>query len=254
MNKRAIIYARVSSDIQRDNNSIPSQVAACQKYIQEKGYMLVGNRLVDSAGYDVDSENLTGTPAFVDDYSSLELSRPALNQVFQFLDEYGFDVVVVHAIDRMARDPYIRQTFEIEFANRGVSVDYVLGQYEDTPEGAVKKDLDATFAKWENAKRVERCNRGKLHKATAKKLFVAGRPPYGYRIDPNAPGGLAVIEEQAQVVRSIFEMYAIDQYSIFQILNNLNSAGYSPSYSEKWVKSLHWKDIDQHGIHWVCFL
>ncbi len=42
--KRAIIYARVSTDDQRNNYSIPSQVAECKKYIEAKGYALVGNR------------------------------------------------------------------------------------------------------------------------------------------------------------------------------------------------------------------
>jgi DNA invertase Pin-like site-specific DNA recombinase len=47
MNKRAIIYARVSTDDQRNNYSIPSQVAEIKKYIEAKGYALVGNRFVD---------------------------------------------------------------------------------------------------------------------------------------------------------------------------------------------------------------
>ena len=43
------------------------------------------------------------------------------------------------------------------------------------PEGEVRKDMDATFAKWENAKRVERCNRGKRGKAEKDCMLAAGR-------------------------------------------------------------------------------
>ena len=47
MSKRAAIYARVSTDMQRDNFSIPSQVAECMKYVESKRYILVGNQYVD---------------------------------------------------------------------------------------------------------------------------------------------------------------------------------------------------------------
>ena len=57
----------------------------------------------------------------------------------------------------------------MEFKKLGVNVEYVLGNYEDSPQGEVRKDLDATFAKWENTKRIEDCNRGKKGKAEAGK-------------------------------------------------------------------------------------
>lgn len=98
----------------------------------------------------------------------------------------GFDVLVVHALDRMARDPYIRQTLERELLAHGAKVEYVLGNYDETPEGEVRKDLEATFARWENAKRVERCNRGKREKAR-NGLFVCGKAIYGYEQDESAP-------------------------------------------------------------------
>jgi site-specific DNA recombinase len=165
MNDRAIIYARVSSDLQRDNNSIPTQIADCVSYIRKHGYALVGDHFVDPVtGFDATKGN-GAIAAFVDDFTSMELNRPSLDAAFTFLESVGIDVVVVHALGSLARDPYFRQTLEHEFAHRGVRVEYVLGNYEASPEGEVRKDMDATFAKWENAKRVERCNRGKRGKA-----------------------------------------------------------------------------------------
>jgi DNA invertase Pin-like site-specific DNA recombinase len=64
-------------------------------------------------------------------------------------------------LDRLARDPYIRRRLELEFEKRGAVVECVPGKYDQTPEGEVRKDLKATFAKWKNAKRVERSQRGK---------------------------------------------------------------------------------------------
>jgi len=238
MSKRAAIYARVSTDDQRDNYSIPTQIDACLRYVERQGYALVGDHFVDpDTGRDTVAAQSTAIRAYVDDYTSLELSRPALNAAMQFMQTVGFDVLVVHAIDRLARDSYIRQTLERDLEAAGAKVEYVLGNYEDTPEGEVRKDLDATFAKWENAKRVERCNRGKRRKAETG-LFVAGRAPLGYVIDRDAPGGLAVDESSAETVREIFRMYVIEGRSIREIRTALTERGESTALgNDSWAKS-----------------
>ncbi|HPO85085.1 MAG TPA: recombinase family protein [Candidatus Hydrogenedentes bacterium] len=254
MNKRAIIYARVSTDMQRDNFSIPSQVAECLKYVMACNYSLVGSQFVDSnTGRDVVPEYPGAIPAFVDDYTSRELSRPSLDAALGFLETHGFDVVVVHALDRLARDPYIRQTLEREFNNRGARVEFVLGGYDESPEGEVRKDLDATFAKWENAKRVERSMRGKHRKAESGK-WVHGMPPYGYRVDVNADGGLAVIPEQAAVVQLIFRLYTEEHYSIREIISILNSDGSVPKKGgQAWAKSSINHILDNTAYAGYCF-
>jgi len=85
MNTRAVIYARVSTDMQRDNFSIPSQVASTLEYAKQKGYAVVGDRYVDSiTGFDTPSDE-GSVPAYVDDYTSRELSRPGLDAAFEFL-------------------------------------------------------------------------------------------------------------------------------------------------------------------------
>jgi len=238
MSTRAAIYARVSTDMQRDNFSIPSQIAECMKHADRKKYTLVGNQFVSpETGKDVASDFPAAIPAFVDDFTSRELSRPSLDAAIFYLETLGFDILIVHALDRLARDPYIRQTLEREFNKRGARVEYVLGAYEETPEGEVRKDLDATFAKWENAKRVERCMRGKRRKAEGGK-WVAGIAPLGYRSDPNAKGGLALVPEQVEIVRKIFYLYTEEQRSIREIVRILTEEGHRPYKGGKeWAKT-----------------
>src|SRR6266496_254313 len=182
MSLRAAMYPRVSTDVQRGNYSIPSQVKDMVRYAEERGYVLVGDRFIDPVTGQDTSKVDGAIPAYVDDYTGTELSRPGLNACLAFLQSTGFDVLIAHSIDRLARDPFFRQTIEREVASLGARVEYVLGNYDESPEGEVRKDLDATFAKWENAKRVERSNRGKKRKAEMGK-FVSGRAPYGYRVD-----------------------------------------------------------------------
>ena len=234
MNKRAAIYARVSTDLQRGNYSIPTQISEVKKYADKQGYTIVGDLYVDlETGRDTIRGN-GAIPAYVDDYSSRELSRPGLDAALRYLDTTGFDILVVHSLDRLARDPYIRQTLEREFMARDARVEFVLGNYEETPEGEVRKDLDATFAKWENAKRVERCNRGKRRKAESG-LVVTGKAPYGYKWDKNAPAGLAVNEEQAAIVQWVFDAYVNEGFSIQRINAKLEKKGVpTHSGSQKW--------------------
>ena len=237
MSKRAVIYARVSTDIQRGNYSIPTQVAECLSHANERRYTLLGNQFIDSqTGLDVIQQD-NAIPAYVDDYTSREISRPSLDAAFAYLETYGFDVLIVHAIDRLARDPYIRQTLEREFNAHGARIEYVLGSYDETPEGDVRKDLDATFAKWENAKRVERSTRGRKRKAESGK-FVAGKVPYGYRIDSGAFGGLAVDPDEALAVQRIFELYVEEEKSIRAVMRVLTKEGHQPyTKGGKWAKS-----------------
>lgn len=238
MSKRAAIYARVSTDMQRDNFSIPSQVAECMKYVESKRYILVGNQYVDlENGRDVAPETPNSIPVFVDDYTSRELSRPSLDAAIYFLEHIGYDVLIVHALDRLARDPYIRQTLEREFNKRGARVEYVLGAYEETPEGEIRKDLDATFAKWENAKRVERSMRGKKRKAESGK-WVAGVIPFGYQEDPNNRGVLIIEPSSAAIIQRIFHLYTVGNCSIREIARILTEEGHVPYHGgSEWAKT-----------------
>lgn len=221
MSLRVAIYARVSTDMQRDNYSIPSQIKEVSQFAKKHNFTLVGDKYVDPETGKDTTKSKNAVPAFVDDFTSTELSRPGLDAALIYLDTKGFDILLVHAIDRLARDPYFRQTIEREFAARGARVEYVLGNYDESPEGEVRKDLDATFAKWENAKRVERCNRGKKRKAETGK-FVTGKVTYGYRIDINAFGGLVVHEPEAGIVQMVFNLFVESRLSLKQISKELS--------------------------------
>jgi site-specific DNA recombinase len=237
--KTAVIYARVSTQEQRGNYSISSQIDNCFKFLQKSDYKLVGNRFIDpETGLDI--QNGEGAiPAYVDNYTSREINRPSLDDLFNYMKTNTVEVIVVYSIDRLARDPYIRQTLEIGFQKFGAVVEYATGNYEPTAEGEVRKDLEATFAKWENAKRVERITRG-MQKKAKNGLFVgAGKIPFGYALDPKSkPGGLSIIERKAVIIRKIFNMYVYEHFSIRKIVRELNNKLIpTPSGNKKWGKS-----------------
>jgi len=238
---RAAIYARVSTDEQRKNYSVPAQLRDCRAFALRKGYTVAGDQFVDpETGYDrpPGGDSHEGAiAAYVDDFTSTEESRPMLDALRGFLESPGFDVLVVHHIDRLARDEFIRRKLELEFEELGARVEYVQGDYDESDIGDVRKGLDSVFAKWENVTRARRSKMGKNQKAE-RGLFVHGRPPYGYRIDKTAQGGLAVDEAQAAVVRQIFDLYTAEHLSIRAIAGLLTSWGIvNHSGKTAWAKS-----------------
>lgn len=82
---RAAIYARFSSDLQRDR-SIEDQVALCQSYAAREGFPVV--RLYEDRAR-------SGASIF---------GRDGLMQLMEASRDRLFDVVVVEALDRLSRD------------------------------------------------------------------------------------------------------------------------------------------------------
>ncbi len=235
--KRAAIYCRVSTDKQRDNYSIPSQLAECVKYANKMGYSIVGNRFVDpETGRDCTPGN-GAIPAFVDDYSSLELYRPGLDAAYDYLEKQGFDVVIVYSIDRLDRDPYKLRVHEYGFYKHKAIVEYVKGEYTDSPEGQFLKNVIASAAQLENEWRTERFNRGKRQKAMRNETFWNWLP-LGYEVDNNNSKDIKINENQADIVKRIFNYYVVEKLSIRAIVKRLNEDKNAiPARGRIWAKS-----------------
>ena len=236
MSKRAVIYARVSTDIQRDNYSIPVQIEGCMAYAKSRDYTIVGDWFVDPITcQDVPPDTPNAIRAFVDDHTSLELMRPGIIALGNFLKTAGADIVIVYILNRLARDSYTRQTLERQFEELGAKTEYVLGQYDDE-YGEIRKDMDATFAKWENIERARRSREGKIRKAQSGK-FVTGNPPYGYLKDKDSPSGLIIDEEISPIIKQIFNLYVMDRESIRSIVRILNNDNLPSPTGKQWARS-----------------
>lgn len=58
---KAALYLRVSSDMQRDNFSIPAQKEECMKYVLERGYTVAEKKIYIDEAYTAKNED---RPAF----------------------------------------------------------------------------------------------------------------------------------------------------------------------------------------------
>ena len=103
MSKPAALYARVSSDRQKENHTIASQVAALTQYAETKGYMIPPEW------------------QFLDDgYSGATLVRPGLEALRDLAAEGQIQTVLIYSPDRLSRKYAYQVLLAEELARCGV--------------------------------------------------------------------------------------------------------------------------------------
>jgi site-specific DNA recombinase len=109
----------------------------------------------------------------------------------------------------------------------------------DNPEGKMMLNMRGVFAEFEKAKFAERSARGRKEKAMQGHI-VGGRIAYGYRYEgklQGKKGGLAIVPEQAAVVRNIFQ-WAADGMGLLDICRRLGDEGVRPLKAKLWAKQV----------------
>ena len=190
MNKRAVIYARVSTDEQAEKGySIPSQLEACRKYADDHDYEIIAE--------------------FKDDYSGREIDRPGLNALRQLLGVTKVDALIIYSGDRLSRDLAHSIELRRELSLLEVELCKVLGgQVDDSPHGRFTENVIGAVSQLEVEMIIERTQRGKNQRAKSGHMILQGYPPYGYDKVGNGHDAKCLIEEkQALVVRNIFNWY-----------------------------------------------
>lgn len=215
MTKRAVLYARVSRDDTRaEGRNLEGQIEMGEDYAHKRGYHIVAKLREDDKGA-----------------SGAEINLPKLNEVREMAQGHQFDVLVVREIDRLSRSLAKQLIVEQELKRQGVDIEYVLGEYPDTPEGNFMRHIRATVAEYEREKINERVIRGRHSKIKAGSVFVSGHAPYGYHlVQTDSHSMLEVHEPEAAIVRMIFEWY-LSGLSLRKIAERLHNTGV-PTYSD----------------------
>src|SRR6516162_5325301 len=208
MKRTAAIYARVSSDRQREEGTIASQRAALLEYAQANELMVPPEWIFEDEGY-----------------SGAVLTRPALERLRDLAAEGQLEAVLVYAPDRLSRK-YAYQVLLIEeFARHHVETVFVKAPQTDTPEDNLLLQFQGMIAEYERAQILERSRRGKRHHAQQGVVNVLCGAPYGYkyvRKGDATPASYTIIEEEAAVVRRVYRWYTVQGMSIGAITRRLN--------------------------------
>ncbi len=208
MTKKAVLYARVSKDDRRNaTSSLEAQLNLTREYAVSRGWQIVAELAEDDRG-------VRG--------SSFDL--PKLNKALEMGRAGEFNVLVTRELDRFARGLAKQLIIEREFKQAGVQIEYVLGDYPDTPEGNLNKLIRAVIAEFEAEKIKERMQRGRRNKVKRGNVMTHGPAPYGYDRVETEDGTVTLVinEETSQIVKMIFNWY-VNSVSVNDIVRNLTS-------------------------------
>ena len=238
--RMAAIYARVSSEQQREENTIASQTASLIEFASSHDLEVPGEWVFEDEGY-----------------SGATLERPGLERVRDLAAEGQIQVVLAYAPDRLSRK-YAYQILLIEeFARHGVETLFVKSPQGDSAEDQLLVQFQGMIAEYERAQILERSRRGKRHRAHSGEISVMSGAPYGYRYirkTDEAPAAYIVNEAEARVVRRAYEMYTVEGLSIGEITRRLNAESIPPRKSGRWERSVVWGVLRNSAYRGVaCF-
>src|SRR3974390_2991662 len=201
--KAAAIYARVSSEQQKEENTIASQTAALIEFAREQGYSVPDDWVIEDEGF-----------------SGASLLRPGLERLRDLAAEGHIQAVLIHSPDRLSRKYAYQVLLTEEFARHGAETIFLKAPHSGTPEDQLMLQFQGMIAEYERAQILERSRRGKRHRAKAGEGSVLGGAPYGYRYlrkTADTPAAYIVEESEARVVVWVYEMYTVDGLSIAEI-------------------------------------
>src|SRR5215216_5728807 len=203
--KRAILYARVSTDEQaRSGYSLAQQIEALRAYAAREGYKVLEE--VTDAGQ-----------------SGASLERPGMDRVRDLVAAGGISMVLAQDRDRFAREPAYHYLLRREFEEHGTKIRALNDRGDDSPEGELTDGILDQLGKYERAKIAERTRRGMLRRVREGNPNVTGQSKYGFRYSENKDA-LLVHEPEMRIVERIFRM-AAENLGLNAIQGHLHAAG-----------------------------
>jgi site-specific DNA recombinase len=227
MSQPAAIYARVSSDRQKEQRTIASQTAALREYAATHGYTVPPEWVFQDEGY-----------------SGAVLVRPGLEALRDLAATGQIQAALVYAPDRLSRKYAYQVLLAEELARCGVALVFLQAPSGTTPEDQLLVQFQGMIAEYERAQIAERCRRGKRHRAHQGAVNVLAGAPYGYRYVRKTETSAAyyeVLEAEAAIVRQIFTWYTEQGQSINAIARALNDTQIpTRSGTARWERSTVW--------------
>lgn len=208
---KVAIYIRVSTEEQAlEGTSLDSQLEYLREYCNRHSWDIVQEYR---------------DPGF----SGKDDDRPGLRQLLWDAENGMFEGVVVARLDRLARN--LRLLLELEERLKGYDVGlYSVKESVDTSTaiGRTVFQVLGLVAEWEREAIVERTRGGRLRRYK-EGGWGPGKVIYGYRYDQRTKR-LVINEEQARVVRRIFNLY-VSGKGMEAICSVLNTEGIPPRSS-----------------------
>lgn len=203
--KRCLLYSRVSTEIQVDGYSLDVQKNGLKRFAEREEMTVVD--IYEDAGKS--GKSIEGRPAF----------KKLLSDVENGLD---VDYVLVYKLSRFGRNAAdilnslaLLQTYDVNLICIEEGID------SSQTSGKLLISVLSAVAEIERENILEQTMNGRREKARQGK-WNGGPPPYGYMIKD---GILQIEEDEAKIVKMVFEMYTTTKIGYTGIAKYLNLQG-----------------------------
>ncbi len=209
-------YARVSTDSDEQENSLQNQKSFFEEMIQKNTAWEFVDGYVD--------EGITGTSV---------KHRKAFLRMIEDAKKGKFQLVLTKEVSRFARDTVDSLQYTRLLLDHGVGV-FFLNDNINTldSDGELRLTIMASIAQDESRKISERIRFG--YRKSISEGKIIGNAPLGYRKNNK---GLEIIEEEAVIVRKIFELYN-SGLGFRLVSDKLADMGYFASSGNKYSTSV----------------
>ncbi len=208
------IYARQSID-KKDSLSIEGQIEICKKLAGDEALVFQDRG-----------------------FSGKNTKRPAFTELMQAVEEGGIDKIFVYRLDRFSRSISDFSRIWESLERCGVQFNSVTEQFDtSSPIGRAMLNIVLVFAQLERETIAERVKDNYMHRFSLG-AWPGGPAPYGYHIVRITDNGRLVSSleknENADVVRRIYNDYARPDASLRSIARELNREGVHGPKRDAW--------------------
>jgi site-specific DNA recombinase len=226
---RAVGYIRVSDLSQVEGYSLDAQERLFLQHCKTKGWTPL--QVYREEGRSAHSDSIR--------------KRPVFRQLLEDASQGQFDVVVVHTLDRWARNQRVMleslsilADHQVALASLSENIDY------STPQGRLFIQMLGGFAQYFSDSLATHVSKGLTQRAIQGRHV--GGIPFGYAscwesqgaerkrlCQPEHPGGVHLLEPEANAVIALFQQYATGTTTLAQLALWLNGQGFRTRNTKK---------------------
>ena len=223
-----LLYARVSTDKQAQKDlSIPAQIEAMREYAKRNGWKIIGT--------------------FIDEGESAKTAnRPELKRLIKHCKENKqVDLVIVHKIDRLARNLVDYATIKAILKQKGIRLVSVSEPFEDNPVGQLLENIIASISEWYSANLGEEIK--KSNQAKLKKGEWPHQAPLGYKSVKGEGNRVKHVpdEKMATLVRQAYELFSTGNHSLKTLSEEMAERGLKTRYDRILSTGEYQETLDQ---------
>ena len=213
MQRGAVIYIRVSTKDQAERGgeaegfSLPAQREACRRKAEQLGVPVI-EEFADAGE------------------SARSTARPDLQRMLRFLQSHPVSHVIVHKVDRLARNRADDVQINLAIQQVGAVLVSCTENIDETPSGVLLHGIMSSIAEFYSKNLAAESRKGMLQKV--KSGGTPGKAPFGYtNTRLRSPEGrevrtVEVDAERSEAVRWLYQAYATGEWTMSMLRDELD--------------------------------